>query len=414
MKNTYMFLLVIILVGSCKNKENEVQYFPNNSIFQFNKDAKTRWSSFENITAGKGEGGKINKAAKGYPYHLLQPGETVVLLKTDGAGIINRIWMTVGRLFNDPNEARAIRLDMYWDGESKPAVSVPLEDYFCNTFGRMSSFENELFASPEGRSFISYVQMPFRKGAKISLTNESKVKAHRVFYDVDFTRYKSLPANTLYFHSSWRRENKTKLGKDFEILPKIKGSGRFIGTNIGVIEGEGNLGWWGEGEVKVYLDGDEKYPTLVGTGTEDYIGSGWKQGVYSTRYSGCLLYDKEERMYSFYRLHIPDPIYFSTDCRVTIQQMGGTLKKSIEEMKNKNVPIKPVCFINKKKEQLNFFDGEYDFDDNKYPENIWTNYYREDDVCATSYFYLDKPTNNLPALVSFEKRQVKRKDKIVK
>lgn len=365
-------------------------------LYRFDDNAQSRWASFENRDAGKGQGGKTNAGAKGYPYHVLQPGETVALLDVQGAGIVNRIWMTLDELFHKPEEMRAMRIDMYWDGAATPAVSVPLADFFCAPLGRLKAFENELFASPEGRSFVSYIPMPYKTGARIEVVNESTNQHHRLFYDVNFSQLDKVPEDNLYFHACWRREAPTTLGNDFEILSKVEGKGRFLGCNIGVVTDQRNLGWWGEGEAKVFLDGDDKYPTLCGTGTEDYIATGWGQGEFVNRFHGSLISDDEKGLYSFYRFHIPDPIQFRTDCRVTIQQMGGTAKRDVKTMLEQGLNIKPVCAIIGSGKQCNFLgDGGYTFEDGQFTDDTWVNYYREDDVCATAYFYLDSPTNQV-------------------
>ena len=165
--------------------------------------------------------------------------------------------------------------------------------------------------------------MPFRKHAKMVITNESN-KDVTIFYEVDLTLGDQLGADALYFHAHWRRENPTALGREFEILPKVKGAGRFLGTNIGLIEDPAyHGGWFGEGEVKIYLDGDGQHPTLAGTGTEDYIGTAWGQDKFSQRTTGCPIYDRDHKSWCFYRYHVDDPVFFDTDCRVTLQNMGG-------------------------------------------------------------------------------------------
>jgi len=169
-------------------------------------------------------------------------------------------------------------LKIYWDGAAKPAVQAPLGDFFCQSMGKMVAFENAFFSSPQGTSFNCIIPMPFRKNAKIVLINESNVN-NGVYYEVDATLGDKHDKQTLYFHSYWRRENPTTLRQDMTILPEINGKGRFLGCNIGVRQNPCCTNfWWGEGEVKVYLDGDTEYPTLCGTGTEDYIGSGlWSE-----------------------------------------------------------------------------------------------------------------------------------------
>lgn len=377
----------------------------DNSPYLLPDHTKTRWASFENPGAEKGEGGKVAKGSKGYPYHVLRPGESIDILNLSGSGVVNRIWMTVDDLFNIPEEHRSIRIEMFWDHSDQPAVSAPLEDFFNQVFGIMNIFENELFASPEGRSFISYLKMPFRTSARIVLTNESSARSHRVFYDVNVSFVKEHPGNMLYLHAYWRRDKSTEPGIDFQIVPRLESRGRFLGCNIGITNFHKYVGWWGEGEVKIYLDGDKELPTLVGTGTEDYVGTGWGQGVFHSRFAGSNLVDDEKGLYAFYRFHIPDPIYFYEDIRVTIQQMGGNLKGEVQKMMDEGKPVIPVCFIDGTKKQYNFLDGDASYSDENFGERTWTNYYRQDDVCATSYLYLDTPHGVLDRVSSFELRK---------
>jgi len=411
--NTHRFIsseiifivFTLLFIGCSPNHTCRRQISSIPELCKMDDRVDSHWASFENPKAQKGQGAIKNKGAKGYPYHVFKPCDTVTLLDTEGAGIIHRIWMTVDRLFGSPEEMRRMRIDMYWDSSERPAVSAPLADFFCLPLGQIVKFENELFSSPEAKSFVCYVPMPFRKGAKITLTNESSTVRHLVFYDIAFSRLESIDDKALYFHASWHRENPTTLGKDFEILPKVEGKGRYLGANISIITNKTYGGWWGEGEVKVYLDGDEEHSTLCGTGTEDYIGAGWGQGKFANRYQGSLVSDAENGMYGFYRLHVPDPVYFKKDCRVTLQQMGGTNKKGVAGMIERGLPVIPVSVIPdiESGRQVNLLDNEnYKLDD--YDDNAWTNYFRQDDVSALVYFYLDTPQNNLPALPSTEER----------
>jgi len=398
MKKLSLLLLVIVLIASSGFAQNE-------NLYKMPKSVETRWASFENLKAEKGMGGKVGNGAKGYPYHIVQPGESITILNVKGSGIINRMWMTFDDLFHLPEEHRSVKIEMYWDGSDKPAVSAPVEDFFNVVFGRMVAFDNALFSSPEGRSFMSYVQMPYRTAAKIVITNESKTKSHRLFYDINFTDTKSLGDDVMYFHAYWRRDKATTLGEDFEIVPEMQAKGRFLGCNIGIVNFQKYTGWWGEGEVKIYMDGDSEHPSLIGSGTEDYIGTGWSQGVYHTKYMGSSVVDDDKGEYAFYRFHIIDPVYFHNEIKVTIQQMGGTQKGDVKKFINEGKPAKPVCHIIDDKTQLNFADGDASFGDDKYNDKTWTNYYRQDDVCATSYFYLTTPQGVAPKVVSFEERR---------
>lgn len=369
------------------------------------KDGSTRWSSFENPKARKGAGGAENKSAKGHAFEGLKAGASIALLNVEGSGVINRIWLTVQD--RSPEMLRSLKIEMFWDGASKPAVSAPLGDFFSISHGRILAFENALFSSPEGRSFNCIIPMPFRKGARIIITNESNKDLTHLFYDINFTILKSLPKAALYFHCYWNRTAKTTVGKDFEILPKVNGKGRFLGANIGIITNPlyGDS-WWGEGEVKVYLDGDQNLPTLNGTGAEDYIGAGWGLGAFIHNYQGCPVVDTATRQWSMYRFHIPDPIYFTQDCKVTIQVMGGYMRDQVRNMVKKDIPLQAVTVdIGGKLIKL-LEPGAPSLSDPDFPDG-WVNFYREEDYCATAYFYLDKPVNNLPEIINMGQRLIK-------
>ena len=361
----------------------------------------SRWVSPENPTGAKGQGGLTNKGAKGNAFFIVPPGQKQILFDIKGAGIINRMWLS-GTIGINQEQRRAVRIDMFWDGAVKPAVSAPIGDFFGIGLGMIAKFDNELFSSPEARSFNFTIPMPFRKSALITITNESS-KEVWIWYDINYTEVEKIPDDLMYFHAFWSREPKTKTGHDFVILPEVKGTGRYIGTNISVIGDTAYRGsWFGEGEVKIYLDGDSKNPTLVGTGTEDYIGSGWGQGEYASRYFGSLISDRENDIYTFYRYHIPDPVFFHTDCRVTIQQMGNNTKEAVLKMMAKGADLQPVGFVDQTgpvTKQGRMLDEENGLKvtDPDFPGS-GVNFYRSDDVSATAYFYLDRPENNLPEL----------------
>lgn len=384
----------------------------------------TKWFSPENPTGEKGQGGLTNKGAKGNAFFIVPAGATQNLLNIKGAGIIQRMWMS-GTVAISAEQRRGVILNMYWDGSDTPAVSAPIGDFFGNALGLMLPFDNELFSNPEGRSFNFTIPMPYRNGAKIEIVNESSSQV-LFWYDINLQQMESIPDDALYFHAHWRRELKTELGKDFVILPKVVGIGRYIGTNIGVIGDKKYLGsWFGEGEVKIYLDGDTKNPSLQGTGTEDYIGTGWGQGVYKGQRFGSLLSNKEHDLYSFYRFHTADAVYFHKDCKVTIQQMGNALGSVMKEMKANGVDFIPVWQLQSHgqdlgndhgipMEHIRILDMEnpINVDSEEFNENLGTNYYRSDDVSATSYFYLDRPENNLPPLQPYQDRLKEMKTKV--
>lgn len=392
------FIILSTLLLGCYSGFVQAQ-----ELYDLPSDAETRWVSFENPTGAKGKGGMENKTAKGHASEWVNAGKSITLLDFDGAGIINRIWMTI--IDRNPQALRAIHIEMYWDGAARPAVSAPLGDFFGIGLGRMSAFQSALFTDPEGKSFNCYVPMPFKKHARIVLVNESK-QNQLLFYDVNLTKIKKHPKDIAYFHAYWSNSTGRGLGDDFEILPKVKGKGRFLGTNISVMADKiyGDT-WFGEGEVKTYLDGDKDHPTLVGSGTEDYIGSAWNLGPFSQLYQGATVVDKQKKQFAFYRYHIPDPIYFSADCRVTIQQMGGAGRDLIRAIAKAGGKVKPVSVMTASGLIKLLDDPSYpDLFSDKFPADEWVNFYRVDNYSATAYFYLNSPESNLPPLAPLAER----------
>lgn len=354
---------------------------------------RTRWASPENPKAEKGRAAQANAGRKGRSCLPLKAGERLTLATANGtSGMVRRIWVTISD--RSPQMLRALRLDFYWDGTKKPAVSAPLGDFFGTGLGRMARFQSALFSSPEGRSFNCCVPMPFRTGMRMVLTNEGSVDLGSLYYDVDFTVGDALPDDVLYLHAHWRRENPTALQKDYEILPRVNGKGRFLGSNVGAIANRQLYfrSWWGEGEVKVYLDGDTESPTLSGTGTEDYIGTAWGQGRYAHMFQGCHVADGENMQYCFYRYHIPDPVYFHRDCRVTIQQIGYW---TAEEKMRWHFEGRAV---HRAGAGLELLDVSPDSETGK------GLFERQDDWSSCAYFYLDSPENGLPALAPVQER----------
>ena len=357
------------------------------SVYEIPEGVQTRWASPENPGGLKGKAAQENAGRKGRAWIDMKPGAQLVLAEVhNSSGTVRRIWATINK--RTPQVLRGMRIDMFWDGASKPAVSAPFGDFFGTGLGRMATFQSAAFASPEGRSFNCYLPMPFRKGMKIVVTNESP-ETVTIFYDVDYTLGDQHGANALYFHAYYHRESPTKMQRDYEILPKLAGKGRYLGANLGVIANtkKYSSAWWGEGEVKVYLDGDTELPTLSGTGTEDYIGTGWGQGQFALLYSGSHVADGEHMRYCFYRYHLPDPIYFHDDVRVTIQQIGYRGSGELGAMHNAGTPV--------------FQAGPGRVEMKEWQEGIFE---REDDWSSVAYFYYDRPASELPALDPVEAR----------
>lgn len=265
---------------------------------------KSRAINAENRSGEKGKGGMaashLGPSRKGSPcLKDVQSGETVVLGEIDGPGVIDHIWITVDNKTTEGDcfVLRDLVLRMYWDEEKTPSVEVPLGDFFCCGFGQECFVNSSAITVVPSRGLNSYFQMPFRTKAKITLENQHANPIPAFFYQIDYCLYDDLPEQTSYFHASWRRQAITELGKDYVIIDEIKGCGQYIGTYIALSTLQRY--WWGEGEVKFYIDGDKEYPTICGTGMEDYFGGSWSfasqengrtvEHTYSTPYLGTLI-----------------------------------------------------------------------------------------------------------------------------
>lgn len=381
MKIVCRLLLLTVLISAAQSSFAQ-------SLYEMPANVESRWASGENPTGEKGKGGQANGGRKGAATVAIRAGESRVLAEARAtSGTVRRIWMT----FPDrsPRMLRSLRIEMYWDGAKTPAVSAPLGDFFGIGLGQTTTFQSAFFSNPEGRSFNCFIPMPFKTGMKIVITNESSDDLPELFYDVDYTLGDRHSTSVLYFHAHYRRENPTRLQQDYEVLPLVKGRGRYLGTNIGVIVNQKTYfnTWWGEGEVKIYLDGDGALPTMSGTGTEDYIGTAWGQGAFAHDYQGSPIADEKNMRWCFYRYHIPDPVYFYKDIRVTIQQIGYLAPHSREAISKAGRRLyragagRVEMDISK--------DGKFE---------------REDDWSSCAYFYLDRPENNLPPLDPVGKR----------
>ena len=369
-------------------------------LYRFQPNSRTHWISPENPTGEPGAGGRENRGAKGHAFETIAIGQSHILADIRGAGTIDRIWMTIED--RSPEALRGLKLEIFWDGARSPAVSVPLGDFFLHGAGEMVPMETALLASPEGRSFVSYVPMPFRAGARVVITNESGRPVNLIFYDINYRALPRQSEDALYFHAWWSRDRATRLGHDFRILPRIAGRGRFLGASVTVLTNPVyNDVWWGEGEVKVYLDGDRENASLVGTGAEDYIGTAWGQGAYINRYQGAPIatWDNGGR-WTFYRFHIPDPIFFNRDIEVSLQQIGGGRKAVVIALQNAGAPLIPVTIDPGSRtnfQQLLTRDPQVPLTDPSLPDGH-TKFYRSDDVAAVAYFYLDRPEGVLPPI----------------
>lgn len=300
--------------------------------------ARTRSISPENFSGEKGAGGMATEgtgaaAAEGLgrgwkisPSVSIGAGQTFTLADIEGPGAVQHIWLT-------PTGAwRFSILRIYWDGQQQPSVECPLGDFFASGWGRYAPVSSLAVCVNPGSAFNCYWEMPFRKRCRITLENISEGNII-LYYQVDYT-LTEIPDDCAYFHAQFRRVNPLPYREVYTILDGVRGQGHYAGTYMAW--GSNNSGWWGEGEIKFYIDGDGEFPTICGTGTEDYFCGSYgfvnpetkTYETYCTPYAGMpqvLRPDGEFRSqmrFGLYRWHIPDPIRFQQDLRVTIQALG--------------------------------------------------------------------------------------------
>ncbi len=346
-------------------------------------NAKTISLSAENPTGEKGKGGMaenhLGVGRKGRACVGIAANETITLADVEGPGIIQHIWITTNANVG-PEDARFMLrnliLKMYWDNEETPSVECPLGDFFCNGFGQFFNVNAlPISANPTG-GLNCYFPLPFRKHARIEVVNTLDVAGGALFYQVTYSKVDELPDNAAYFHAQWRRTEHITRGQDHVLLDGVKGKGQYVGTYLAISA----LGrsWWGEGEMKFFIDGDTDFPSICGTGTEDYVGGAWcfeggetkKPACYSTPFLGYYYLEDSNKidpwfghnvaLHSMYRFHLPDPIRFESDLKVTIQDIGHNGVKLFE---------------------------------------------RDDDIASVSYWYQCEPHNTFPVLPDVDGRR---------
>jgi hypothetical protein len=301
--------------------------------------AETRSISAENPSGAKGQGGmattgtgasaarELGRGWKINPCISVPGGTTVTLADIEGPGAILHVWMTV-----TPSAWRKLVLRFYWDGEASPSVEVPVGDFFANGWCVRCNISSIPVAVNPAGGFNSFWEMPFRSHARITLQNLSPDQVDGFYYQIDYT-LTDVPDDFATFHAQFHRNNPLPLGQVHTLLDDVRGQGHYVGTYIAW--GVNNNGWWGEGEMKFYIDGDSEFPTYCGTGTEDYFGGAWDfempQGqycVFTAPFQGLPqvikpdgLYQSQQR-FGMYRWHVMDPLRFQQDLRVTIQALG--------------------------------------------------------------------------------------------
>lgn len=319
----------------------------NNSLSNLYQvsDAKSRSISPENFTGEKGKGGmavtgtgkdaarELGQGWKVSPSVVIKAKTTFTIAEINGPGSINHIWMT------PTGNWRYAILRFYWDDETTPSVEVPVGDFFCNGWGQYAPVTSLAVSVNPGSAFNCYWPMPFRKKCRITMENIDNDDM-TLYYQVDYT-LAPVPNDAAYFHAQFRRVNPVPFKKAYVLVDSIQGKGQYVGTYMAY--GSNKDGWWGEGEIKFYIDGDTQFPTINGTGTEDYFCGSYdfdtrrvnSKGVETSEYTefsgpytglpqvirGDGHYQNAQR-FGLYRWHITDPIRFEKSLKVTIQDLG--------------------------------------------------------------------------------------------
>jgi hypothetical protein len=315
---------------------------------------RSRSINAENPT---GEPGRAAMAAsalgpsrKGRPAIKLESGESATLADITGPGMIQHIWMTVpDRTAAGPWVLRDLVLRIWWDDSADggdPAVEVPLGDFFCNGFGQRALVTSAAVVVAPTGGFNCYFPMPFHRRARIELSNDHPGPVDGIYYQIDYCLDDELDPRSSHFHAHWRRSNGTTApGEDHVILDGVRGAGQYVGSYLGLTALERY--WWGEGEVKFYLDSDGDHPTQCSTGLEDYAGGAWafqdalrtdpapRPVTFSAPYCGYPFYSDRDttaaspfatsvaQSHGMYRWHLPDPVIFGERLKVTLQQIGA-------------------------------------------------------------------------------------------
>jgi hypothetical protein len=307
-----------------------------NNLYKLS-DAKTRSISPENFTGEKGRGGMANldegtaadaardlgQGWKVNPYVHIEPGQTFTVAEINGSGAIQQIWMT------PTGHWRFSILRIYWDDEEEPSVEVPLGDFFGAGWGKYTQISSLPVCVNPGSALNCYWVMPFRKKCKMTIENMDE-KRMTIYYQINYT-LTDVPDDAAYFHAQFRRVNPLPFKEVYTILDNVKGKGHYVGTYLAW--GANNSGWWGEGEIKFFMDGDGEFPTICGTGTEDYFCGSYgflhkdEYKDYTTPYAGFYAFKPDgpgqsQTRLGMYRWHLTDPVRFDRDLKVTIQALG--------------------------------------------------------------------------------------------
>lgn len=293
-------------------------------MYDIPRHLRSRSISFENPAGAPGAGARaaspLGVGRKGSPVRLVQPGDRVELADIEGPGTIRHIWLTT---HSKQELLRGCLIRAWWDDQSHPSIEAPIGDFFGFAHGGTPAFQSCAHSVGAALGMNIWLPMPFVRRARFEIVNEASVRLP-LFYQIDYTLGDGHPGDVARLHVAFQRQNPTMPTRDLEILPRREGRIRYFGTVLGVRPLDPR--WWGEGEMKAWIDGDEAHATIVGTGTEDYVGLSWGIQANAFLYHGANWREHDDPTttgaVSIYRWHLPDPVVAERSLRVTIQQIG--------------------------------------------------------------------------------------------
>lgn len=359
-------------------------------VYRLANGGRFACSNIHNPNGAKGRAGARIRVPR------LEPGERTVIAELEGPAVITRIWLT----FDWPDlyhyegsmlRNRAVSLEITWDGAETPAVSVPVGDFFGHPLSYNIPFENAWFGDPVGRSSLCFIPMPFRKRATVAIVNGFD-KPVVVFHDIRFKKGVEVGPDDGYLHAWFNRTIPEKPGARHDMLPLVRGRGRYLGTHMGIITDRLNPLDWHNGNMKFFLDGDGEYPSMMGASLDDYGGSAWMyDACYMHRDSGLILSRKFPEgggHYGMYFYHRLDPVYFESACAVSICPAVYMSAGALLAQLKRNPGLAGRMAIPHEQEALEKAV--------KAGEELSFNCGRLDDLSTVALYYLDSPEGNPP------------------
>lgn len=360
----------------------------NPPLYRLNDGVECACSNVHNVHALKGRAGAHTRIPR------LHPGESLDLLEAEGPAVITRLWLTFDWPGTQPYARsmlrnRSLSLEITWEDADQPAVNVPVGDFFAHPLGYDVPFENAFFASPVGRSLLCFIPMPFRKRARIRLVSAFDQPV-TVFHDIRWIRGIEPDPDDGYLHACFQRTIPRRPGETHAILPRVRGRGRYLGAHLGIITDPWNpLQWHGQ-NVKLFLDDDGEFPSVMGASLDDFAGASWAaERPYMHRDSGLLVsrsFSRGGGHYGLYFYHRREPFSFRKSCAVTTRPAVGMTSERLLALLREHpglaerlgVPVSPDVLA--KEVQAG--------------TNAWQDCGRRDDMSSVAFYYLDRPAGD--------------------